>query len=234
MSVLTGAIRATPRKRVSVSHFAVPVSAGAAVGLSACATFVYMLTGIAVSADRFQLFMLMERMFVPVVVGVAFICGVTFALLLAAARQERPVWWRTLIVGAILPAAGFEGLMLAARLEPLGTSRPDLTLPVFRLAFVSASALVAFTCTLIAAWVFRVPASWRRALLVAVVTALAYLVVALAIDPIPGFHVGGGDRAMPKVAALCNLLAGIVGGSLALRLLMRLRTAPSNDVRLEP
>jgi len=197
-----------------------PIAGAAAVGLSACATFVYMLTGIAIQADLAR-FGFMERMFVPTIVGLAFICGVVFALLLAAARQERVVWWRTLIVGAILPAAGFEGLVLAGRLEPLGTSQAELTLPVFRLAFVSASALVAFSCTLIAAWVFRVPRSWHRALEVAAVTAIAYLVLAVALDPIPGFHVGGGDRAMPKVAALCNLLAGTVGGGFAFRVLSR-------------
>ena len=72
MSVLTEAIRATPRTPTSLSHFALPIAGGVAVGVSACATFVYMLTGIALTADRFQLFMLMERIFVPVVVGVAF------------------------------------------------------------------------------------------------------------------------------------------------------------------
>src|SRR5207245_510665 len=57
--------------------------------------------------------------------------------------------------------------------------------------------------------------SVRRALEVAAMTAIAYALLALALDPIPGFHVGGGDRAMPKVAALCNLVAGIVGGASA-------------------
>src|SRR5439155_203641 len=165
--------------------------------------------------QRFPSFIAPDWTFVPTIVLVSFVPAAWFAVLVAAARYERAVWRCILIVGASLPLAGVGGLLFAVRLEPLGLSRADMTLPVFRLAFITASGLVAFVCTLIACWTFRVPGSVRRALEVAAMTAITYALLALALDPIPGFHVGGGDRAMPKVAALCNLIAGIVGGASA-------------------
>ncbi|GAC1329525.1 MAG: hypothetical protein NVSMB2_28550 [Chloroflexota bacterium] len=46
-------------------------------------------------------------------------------------------------------------------------------------------------------------------------TGLTYLLVTLVVDAIPGFHVGGGNMAMPKVTAIANLVAGFVGGTIA-------------------
>jgi hypothetical protein len=43
----------------------------------------------------------------------------------------------------------------------------------------------------------------------------------LLVDQLPGWHVGGGERAMVKVAMLGNLVAGCVGGVTAFRLLLR-------------
>jgi hypothetical protein len=40
------------------------------------------------------------------------------------------------------------------------------------------------------------------------------------VDPLPGWHVGGGGRAMLKVAALGNLIAGWCGGMVAFALLV--------------
>jgi hypothetical protein len=64
------------------------------------------------------------------------------------------------------------------------------------------------------------------ALLTAAATGVTYLVVVLVLDQLPGWRVGGGDKAMVRVAMLGNLLAGTVGGSIAFGLLSRwLRTA---------
>ena len=67
-----------------------------------------------------------------------------------------------------------------------------------------------------------------RTLLVAAVTGLTYLLVTLVMDTIPGFHVGGGNMAMPKVAAISNLVAGLIGGTLA-HLLLSAGTDPAGS-----
>jgi hypothetical protein len=156
-----------------------------------------------------------EAMLVLIISVLAVLSSLSYAVLVARARCDVAAWWRVLIVGASLPLAGAGALLLAAQVEPLGASRSDLTLPVFRFAFVGASFLVAFVCSLVGAATFGIHAAPRRALEVALITAAVYLMCALALDLIPGFHVGGGDRAMPKVAALCNFVAGVVGGAVA-------------------
>jgi hypothetical protein len=160
-----------------------------------------------------------------VIIAVAVSAGVTYALLVARARGERILWARELTVAALLPLVGAGGLIYAAHFEPLGTSRPDLTLSVFRMAFVTASVLVAFVCTVLAAAFHGAPGAIRRSLQVAAITGVTYLACAIALDAIPGFHVGGGDHAMPKVAALCNLFAGMVGGYAAFVVLASRRPA---------
>jgi hypothetical protein len=122
--------------------------------------------------------------------------------------------------GCVLPIAGFGGIQLALVVEPVAEGNPGAALVVFRVAFVLASAAVAFVCTVVTGWLLGARGALRSGVSVAVGTALTYLVVALAFDPIPGLHVGGGDRAMPKVAAICNLAAGFVGGITAFHTLL--------------
>jgi hypothetical protein len=93
-----------------------------------------------------------------------------------------------------------------------------------------ASCLIAFACTAIAARVFGLSTSLKQALLVAAVAGGTFLLVTLVVDPIPGWHVGGGDRAMLKVATLGNLIAGWIGGVVAFAVLVtapRRQSAPS-------
>lgn len=52
-------------------------------------------------------------------------------------------------------------------------------------------------------------------MLVGALTGLTYLAIALDVDPVPGLHVGGCSMAMPKVAAICNFVAALVGGTVA-------------------
>ena len=52
-------------------------------------------------------------------------------------------------------------------------------------------------------------------------TGSVYLCYTLLIDLLPGWHVGGGDMAMPRVALLGDLLSGSIGGSFAFRLFQR-------------
>jgi hypothetical protein len=194
--------------------------AGLVVGSSASAIFAVLLSVPAATA-LFPFVRLPGWALIPIAAVPTLLLGVAFALLVTHARQERAVWWRLLLVGASLPVAGTVGLEFAAHLEPLGTSRSDLILPVFRLAFTTASALVAAICMCVATWVFRVDGAARRTIEVATITPIAYFIVAIALDMAPGFHVGGGDRAMPKVALLCNLIAGFTGGAAAFRSLTR-------------
>lgn len=87
-------------------------------------------------------------------------------------------------------------------------------------AFRVASFLIAFASTAIAARILDVQSRLRYAFIVASVAAATFLLVALVVDPLPGWHVGGGDRAMLKVAALGNLIAGWCGGMVAFALLV--------------
>jgi hypothetical protein len=92
---------------------------------------------------------------------------------------------------------------------------------VFRVAFVLASATAALLCTFGVARLLGVRHGLNAALLTAVATGATYLVVALLLDQLPGWRVGGGDKAMVRVAMIGNLLAGAVGGSIAFILLSR-------------
>jgi hypothetical protein len=146
--------------------------------------------------------------------------GAVFSALLAAARGQRAEWVRVIGLGLVVLGAGTAAMMVPIFAEP---AVQDVRQPVvlFRGAFTVASTLMAITCTAVASWMFAAP-GWRmRTLLVGAVTGLTYFAVALAVDPLPGLHVGGGQMAMPKVAAICNFVAGFVGGTVALLTLSR-------------
>jgi hypothetical protein len=209
---------ASPRHSPAVDG----ILAGLFIGVAASAVF-------ALLAVRPALALLAHGLpdgtLIPLVLALTFGGAARFAYLVARGRGEPGRWSSTLIVGISLPLAGVAGLFGAGSLEPLGLAQPNATLVwVFRLAFMGASAGVAFVCTLVAWRVFGLRGGVAEALVVAAVTAGTHLLVALALDPVPGFHVGGGDRAMPKVAALCNLAAGSIGGTTAFRLLTRARS----------
>jgi hypothetical protein len=145
----------------------------------------------------------------PVVAG----CG--FALL-AGAQAGRTPWWRIGLSGVSLLAASAVGFLIAAILDPVANGLDDSgRLMVFRVAFVLASGTAALVCTWSVARLLRAPDPVRRALSVAALTAATYLVFLMLIDLLPGWHVGGGDKAMPRIAMVGNLLAGTVGGWLA-------------------
>lgn len=192
---------------------------GTAIGIGASSIFAILLAVLAVQ-DRNPSFRPSETWLPPLVIALTLGAGAVFAALAALARGERVRRWRVLGVPVGFTLACLGGLALVLRIEPLASSG-DLALPVFRLAFVSASALVSFACTWLAARVFGEPHGLRTALRIAALTAVTYLLVALVLDPLPGFHVGGGSRAMPKVALTCNFLAGLLGGTLAFRALVR-------------
>jgi hypothetical protein len=206
--------------------WAATIVASLLIGISASALFVVLLaaelTPLAQTLPGWTI--------VPLLVALTFGSGAHFALVLARERGEPTQRSRMLIIGACLPLAGFAGLFGAGALEPVGLAQSGGTLVwVFRLAFVGASAIVAFVCTLVASRAFGVRGGVVNALAVASIAGGTYLLFALALDPLPGFHVGGGDRAMPKVAALCNLAAGSVGGATALRLLGRAHRAVNRE-----
>jgi hypothetical protein len=118
------------------------------------------------------------------------------------------------------------GLSVAARLEGvalghdggLGLDRSLLPL-VLALAFGQYLALTLGGATLVAGLVRRVDGAWPRALGLAGVVFVAYLVVALALNLIPEWRVGGGHAAMVKVVFGANLIVGTLGGAAALRAL---------------
>ena len=207
MSVTTteGDIETQPT-RLRLSRWRVPLAvlAGLVVGLAACSLFALAVLasgtlGIATIAGA---------------VAAGFVAGAVFSALLAVARDQPVEWVDCLGLGLVTVVVGTVALLVPSTIESLARGDPEPLLP-FRVGFVLASTLMAAACTAIASWIFGVQ-GWRvRAVLVGVVTGLTYLLATMVLDTIPGFHVGGGNMAMPKVTAISNLVAGFVGGTLA-------------------
>jgi hypothetical protein len=146
-----------------------------------------------------------------VTVAALFAAGASFAWLGNARPKQR------VLVGLTLVGIMFVGLLLVLAFEPIGIrTNPLLT---FRIAFVAASAAIGFGATALTAWLLGTRGWLSAALLVAIVTAASYLMLVVAVDPLPGWRVGGGQSAMLKVAALGNFVAGVAGATVAHRLL---------------
>jgi hypothetical protein len=192
--------------RIRLSEWRVPLAvlAGLVVGLAACSLFALAVLasgalGIATIAGA---------------VAAPAVAGAVFSALLALARDRRVEWIDSLGLGLLMIVVGTLALVVPIMIESLVRGNPEPLLP-FRVGFVLASTIMAGACTAIASWMFGVQ-GWRvRAVLVGVVTGLTYLLVTIVLDAIPGFHVGGGNMAMPRVTAISNLVAGFVGGTLA-------------------
>jgi hypothetical protein len=210
--------------------------AGAVVGLGVGALFAFLLFEPAlVSFMRVRLGWnlgsdALEPGSVPLAILSTFAAGYVFAGLMRTGS-----WRRSAMVGLTLMLACLGGFVFAAGFEGVGMQQPDATrLALFRVAFVGASTLVALVSTAVAARVFGIDGWLRPALLVATATGVTYLLVSLVLDALPGWHVGGGDRAMLKVATVANLLAGLVGGAVAFALLAgrrgRVSTKRSSDI----
>jgi hypothetical protein len=222
MSSVFQAIEQRRAESPTLAQPLVSVLSGLVVGLGACSIFLMLL----VPAPG--------PVILATVIAASAGGGACFARLVGTALGEPAGWRRTLVVALTLPLAGLAALLAAGQLEQF-VGHPDPSpLLVFRIAFTSASAFIAFVCTRVAAWTFRTGDGWSAAFLVAGLTALTYLLVAIVIDPVPGFHVGGGDRAMPKMAALCNFAAGLVGGSAAHYSLTRAWATPAPPTYCRP
>lgn len=203
---------------------AIGIQAGAVIGLSVSSLFAFLLflpairsflrvrVGLSFSSDA------LDWLAVPLPILATLLGGAVFAVLVDRARGAPFSWQRSGVVGLAVLLTCLTGLVVALAFEPIGIAEAPLF--VFRVAFTLASCLIAFGCTAIAARVFRVAAWLKPSLLVAGATGATFVLVALAVDPIPGWHVGGGDRAMLKVATLGNLIAGWSGGMVAFGLLV--------------
>jgi hypothetical protein len=168
---------------------------------------------------------------VPLAVVSTLAAGSAFAGIVGAARGAGSLR-RSALVGVTLMLASLGGFFFAAAFEEIGLRQPDSTrLLLFRVAFVGASCLVALVSMAVAARVFALEYALRRTLVVVAITGATYLIVAIGLDVIPGWHVGGGDRAMLRVATLANLVAGWVGGTAACALLIRRRDQLSSPGR---
>lgn len=149
--------------------------------------------------------------------------GAAFGLL-ARRRLGRCSSLRVAIAGGVtFVVASFVGMVGAGLVEGLavgegGVDRRLLPI-VFAAAFAGYLAGVVAALTLAVGLVLRVPGILRCALLAGAVTAAGYLVIALALNLLPGWRVGGGEGAMIKVALVANLLTGIVGGTTSMLLL---------------
>jgi hypothetical protein len=212
MATLSQTIQERRAERPALARSVLSGLGGLAIGVGASSVFALLFTG------------LPDAVLVPTIIVTTVGAGACFAQLVAYARNETAGWRRITAIGLVLPLVSLVGLLMAGLFEPFGLGHPEpMPVLVFRLGFVPASAAIAFVCSLIAGWTFRVRGPWACALLVALVTAGVYLLVALVVDPLPGMHVGGGAKAMPRVAALANFGAGLVGGAFAHHLLSRAR-----------
>jgi hypothetical protein len=197
------------------------LAAGLMVGFAECLLFALDLARLPIQTMVWRLFGFGASQAVPqmgmVLVFVAPVAaGCTFALLAGVRRAQ---WWRIVLSGVSLLGASTIGFLIAATLDPVATRLDDGgRLMVFRVAFVLASGTAALVCTWSVARLLRAPTPVRHALRVAALTAATYLVFLLFIDLLPGWHVGGGDKAMPRIAMVGNLLSGTVGGWLAFQL----------------
>jgi hypothetical protein len=197
-------------RRVTTAPVAA-IGAGLAVGIAEGLFFALAL------ADNAAL----NRLFPVLVLGGPAAAGCGFAWLLRYGGVRASVW-RIALAGVSLLVASAVGAFVALAFEGFGIARPDAErLLVFRVAFVLASTLAAGLCTFVTARLLRLDGAHRVATLTALATGASYLLFLVAIDQLPGWHVGGGARAMPRVAMLGNVLAGTVGGWLAFYLMTR-------------
>jgi hypothetical protein len=158
---------------------------------------------------------------VPLALVSTFAAGSAFGSIVGAARK-RGSWRRSALVGVTLMLASMGGFVFAAAFEEVGMRQPDTTrLLLFRVAFVGASCLVALVSMAVAARVFGLEHALRCTLLVVAITGQPISQSLLVVDVIPGWHVGGGDSAMLRVATVANQVAGWVGGAAACALLIR-------------
>ncbi len=200
------------------------LAAGLLVGFAECLLFALDLARMPIQTMVWRQFGFGASQAVPevgmvLVFVVPVVSGCSFALL-AGGRAGRMPWWRIGLSGVSLLAGSTVGFLVAVTLEPVANGLDDGgRLMVFRVAFVLASGIAALVCTWSVAMLLRAPNPVKYALSVAAVTAATYLVFLLLINLLPGWHVGGGDKAMPRVAMVGNLLAGAVGGWLAFQLL---------------
>jgi hypothetical protein len=190
------------------------VTAGLLVGSAECLFFLIALNHVQIEFALWRAFGIsasaVQTSAIVACALAAVVAGSAFAWL---AGHGRTGWQRVVLAGASLLLASLVGLVVALGLEPLGATTNAVL--IFRVAFTLASGIAALLCTFCVARLLDVESAWRKAALVGAATATTYLLYALLIDAVPGFHVGGGNMAMPRVAMVGNLLAGAIGGVLA-------------------
>jgi hypothetical protein len=213
---------AIPRRGSATRTLAVSISpalaAGLMVGIAESLFFVFTLLHTPVERALGRGAMgIVDVTAIIVICAAPIAAGAGFAWLV----DRQSAWWRVALSGVALLLASIVGVVVAAGLEPLGLSNPGLLVRVFQLAFVLASGIAAVVCSWAVARLLRVDAALKKATLVGLITGLTYLVVAMLLDTLPGWRVGTGDMAMPRVAMLGNLVSGTVGGTLAVRLFLK-------------
>ncbi len=193
------------------------LAAGLMVGGVECLFFAYALARTTVrlrllgqsvpgEMDRIDTGVLVLISIATVLAGAAFawLCG------------KRASWWRVALAGVSLLVTSLLGVVIAGFGEQFTTTFGLVR--TFQLAFMVASGTAALLCSVAVGWLVGVPAAVRKAVLIGLVTGASYIAFALLIDQLPGWRVGGGDMAMPRVAMLGNLLSGTIGGTVAFRL----------------
>jgi hypothetical protein len=151
-----------------------------------------------------------------IVFGGLFVGGAGYALLLTGVRRPPRSVHAAAAAGLALVAASVLGIAVGFGAEPgLG----GLPLPiVFGLIFPPIVGSVALVYGLVLGGTLRLDGAARAATVSALAAWLVALAVVVATDPWPGWRVGGGDRAMIKVAWLATLLGGAAAGTLYLAL----------------
>jgi hypothetical protein len=201
-----------------VRRLATALLSGLLVGAAECLFFLLALNHLSLELALWRAFGLSSgtvgTLAIAVCVLAPVLAGSAFVWL---ATSGAAPWYCVVQAGVGLLVASLIGMVTALSLEPLGQSGNVVL--IFRIAFTLASGLAALLCTWWVGWLLGFRDAWRRGVLVGAVTAVTYLMYALLVDQVAGFHVGGGNMAMPRVAMVGNLLAGAVGGTVALLVL---------------
>ena len=157
-----------------------------------------------------------------VVFGGLFVTGALYSLLVAGARGRQIHARATVGPGGALLGATAAGIVAGFFAEP---GLAGLPLPVvFAVVFPPIVAGVALMYTLALGRTLRIRGPGRYAVAAALAGGTVALAVVLATNPLPGWQVGSGDRAMIKVGWLGTLLGGAAAGALYMALAGRRHT----------
>lgn len=160
---------------------------------------------------------LMGLILLPIILIGISVGGALFGLAVAKTVGSHRRGRAALLGGLTLPLITIAGFMLAVQGERVQGITPA---QLFALAFPLMSGGVILGVAAVIHWAVALDRPLWRAVPAAVVVWAVYLLTVWLLDLLLDWHVGGGNRAMVKVALVGNVVAATAGGAL---LIARLR-----------